>query len=57
LSLAAPARLIQINARAQPQHLPADMRRDTHDTMWLILWYGWLIIVIAAMTYVVLGFE
>jgi hypothetical protein len=31
------------------------MRRDTRDTMWLVLWYGWLIIVIAAMTYVALG--
>jgi hypothetical protein len=47
--------LIQINARAQPQHLPAEMRRDT-DTMWLVLWYGWLIILIAAMAYVVFGF-
>jgi hypothetical protein len=26
--------LIQINARAQPQHLLADMRRETRDTMW-----------------------
>jgi hypothetical protein len=48
--------LIQINARAQPQHFPANMRRDTRDTMWLVLWYAWLIILIAAMAYVVFGF-
>jgi hypothetical protein len=30
---------------------------DTRDTMWLVLWFGWLIFLIAAMTYVVLGFE
>jgi hypothetical protein len=29
------------------------MRRDTRDTMWLVVWCGWLIILIAAMAYVV----
>jgi hypothetical protein len=32
------------------------MRRDIRDTMWLVLWYGWLIILIAAMAYAVFGF-
>jgi hypothetical protein len=32
------------------------MRPYTRDTMWLVLWCGWMIILIAAMAYVVFGF-
>jgi hypothetical protein len=33
------------------------MRRDTRDIMWLVLWYGWVIILVSALAYFVFGFD